>query len=309
MNKDACFKIRLLSFDSKADIFDIVKGSKVMDVPCLNPYYKPNPTIIVADPFLFVKDKRLFLFYEEKGLCTPGVLNMTSTTDLKEWTKPVTILQEPFHLSFPWVFEEDGTVYMIPETGKDGSVRLYKADNDGLTRFSLLKRLITEPKDRQVTMGYGDSCIVKKEGTYYLFTMLQYEDKVNTLELYTSNQLAGEYVQHPQSPIVKSQKTGRNAGCILKMDGRLVRPSQDCTNRYGDNVHLSEITTLTPTTYGEQLIRENIIPTSIPFYKEGGHQWNVVPFLGKWIVATDAKEYHWLLAQKVVRRLRKIVPL
>ena len=105
-----CFKIQLLSFDNEDEIFDIKKGKRIFGVDCLKPYAKANPTIIVADPFLFEYKGKLHLFYESKGLYTPGVLMMTSTSDLVHWSKPVVVLKEPFHLSYPWVFEENGKV-------------------------------------------------------------------------------------------------------------------------------------------------------------------------------------------------------
>ena len=48
-----CFKIQLLSFDNEDEIFNIKKGKKIYGVDCLKPYFKANPIIIVADPFLF----------------------------------------------------------------------------------------------------------------------------------------------------------------------------------------------------------------------------------------------------------------
>ena len=55
-----CFKIQLLSFDREADILDIKKGKGVFTVPCLPSKTALNPTIIVADPFLFVKNEKLY---------------------------------------------------------------------------------------------------------------------------------------------------------------------------------------------------------------------------------------------------------
>ena len=67
---------------------------------------------------------------------------MTSTIDLKHWTKPLVVLKEKFHLSFPWVFTDAGKVYMVPETGTDGSIRVYEATDDTLTRWKLKRKLI-----------------------------------------------------------------------------------------------------------------------------------------------------------------------
>lgn len=298
-----CFKIQLLSFDNEKDIFNIKKGKSIYGVDCLKPYFKVNPTIIVADPFLFVKNEKLYLFYESKAFFSPGVIMMTSTVDLKNWSKPVVVLKESFHLSYPWVFEEEGKIYMIPETGSDKSIRLYEAVNDDLTEFRLVKKLLEQPKNMVCRIGYGDTSIYKKEGKYYLMTMLQHEEPVNILELYVSDDLQGPYIPHPCSPIAKDNKIGRDAGCWLELGGKLLRFSQDCVHRYGDNVNVSEITKLSPTEYKEHLVQECIIPTDAPFYEEGGHQINAVSFKGKWIVATDAKEYHRMLWYRVIRKI------
>ncbi|UKK50384.1 hypothetical protein L6472_10165 [Prevotella sp. E13-17] len=298
-----CFKIQLLSFRDSDDIFNLKKGRPIYKIDCLSPYCVPNPTLIEADPFLFVKGETLYLFYEHKLWQDPGVLNMVCTKDLKHWSKPVTVLKEPYHLSFPWVFEEDGRIYMIPETGAGHEIRLYEATDADLTRFELVKVLMKEPFDKSFVMHYADNCIYKKGGIYYLFTQVQYEDGINTLELYISNSIMGEYRPHPSSPIQHSQKLGRNAGCLLELNGKLLRFSQDCVVRYGDNVHVSEITEISPTGYKELLVKENIIPTDDRFYINGGHQFNAVQFKDQWIVATDAKEYHKLIGQKIINKI------
>lgn len=288
------FKIQLLSFESSDDIFDLHKGVPIHRICNMQRYGCINPRIIEADPFLFVYRDRLFLFYEQKDLKSPGLLMMTSTVDLKNWTKPVWVLKEVYHLSFPWVFEHGGEIYMLPEAGGSRSIRLYKAMDERLTKFEYCATLLEEPKHQKVIMSYGDTCIHIKDGVYYLFTQLQYEDRINTLELYNSSSLTGPYNRHPMSPIQYNQKLGRNAGSLFMKDGILYRFSQDCTKFYGDNVHVTEIDEITPTTFHEHVVKENILPSDIEFYADGGHQFNAVQFLGKWIVATDAKEYHSL---------------
>ena len=60
---------------------------------------------------------------------------------------------------------------------------------------------------------------------------------------------------------------------------------------------------MSSTEYEEHLVQESIIPLDVPFYKDGGHQFNVVSFNGKWIVATDAKEYHRMLLHRLFRKV------
>lgn len=301
-----CFKICLHQLENSNSLFNIKEGKSIYQIKCLKPYFRLNPTTIVADPFLFVNKDTLYLFYESKQWLSPGVLKMVCTKDLKNWSSPVVVLEEPYHLSFPWVFEEDGHIYMLPETGATNTIRLYEARNEDLTNFIFVKELLYAPLDAQILMGYGDSCINKIGDKYFLFTQLQYTDRINTLELFVSDSLMGEYKAHPMSPIQHNQKLGRNAGSLMRFEGKLLRFSQDCTNLYGDNVSISQIEKITPTEYKEKLVLDNIIPTDIPFYKDGGHQFNAVMFKGKWIVATDAKEYHKLTLQRIYNRIKRI---
>lgn len=166
-----------------------------------------SPSIMKADPFLFVKNDKLFLFYEEMPIGGElGVIKMTSTKDLNHWTRPTLITHEPkCHFSYPWVFEENGEVYMMPETGCDHNIRLYKAANEELTVFEQYKIILERKNTDGIKYDFADSCIHKKDDTYYLFTSYL-KDDIYYLELYSSNKLDGGYKLHPCSPICKGNK-------------------------------------------------------------------------------------------------------
>ena len=87
-------------------------------------------------------------------------------------------------------------------------------------------------------------------------------------------------------------KYGRNGGGIIDHNGLLYRVAQDCEIRYGDDLHLFVVDELSPLSYKEHLIKESMIPRDLTYYKEGGHQFNFVGFKGKYLVATDSKEYN-----------------
>lgn len=303
MNKIECFKIRL--YKSKdIDLAHLNLTCPIFDIMCGTGSYTSRPVDIVADPFLFVYNDRLYLFYECKHMLEKGVLNMVSTCDLKSWTSPITILDEPFHLSYPNVFEIDGEVYMIPETEKSHSIRIYKAKDDTLTSFSLYKKILEHTDSSLIRTDYCDSSIIKKDDIYYLMTTVNY-GKGNTLELYYSDRFDGEYIKHPMSPLMTNNKYGRCGGAPLNIDGKLYRVAQDCVNRYGDNVHVLQIETLTMDTYLERVIVDNLFDTATPYYKEGGHQLNIVKFRNSYIIATDAKEYRSFLVPRILKKLIK----
>lgn len=290
------FSIRVFEAPCEAPLFSMEGGRTVLSIKSDTSLFNPNATVILADPFLFVKDDTLYLFYEhlDKWFGV-GRLCMRSTKDLKNWSDEVDVLVEPFHLSFPFVFEDGGNVYMVPETGGDNSIRLYKAEDKTLTRWSLVKKLLEGEEP------WYDSVIHKTEGKYYLFT--GHDDNVQQIQhLFVADCLTGPYLEHPESPIAEGRDCGRNAGSILVKDGCTYRPVQVCLDSYGEQTSVMKIDVLTPTEYKEQSYKKNIIDTTQDPYKEGGHQWHVVEFLGKRIVATDYREKNYNL----VETLRKI---
>ena len=80
----------------------------------------------VADPFL-IRDQRIWhLFFEvmtERG----GVIGLATSEDESTWKYQGVVLDEPFHLSYPFVFREGSEIFMVPETRSQQSIRLYRA--------------------------------------------------------------------------------------------------------------------------------------------------------------------------------------
>lgn len=306
MNKIECFKIQLLRTGLKRTAISSEAVDPVFQILCDRWAVFKEPTIIAADPFLFVHDDMLYLFYEHKNLYHNGTIMMTRTRDIQYWSEPVEVLREWFHLSYPWVFEKEGHIYMMPETCADRSIRLYEAVNSELTEFKFVRKLLEQGQDDDVKISYSDSSIVEQDGVYYLFTTVNYKG-TNQLLLFYSDDLTGPYKQHPKSPVCVSQKYGRNAGSFIEHEGELFRVAQDCASRYGDNVHLMRVKVLSPYEYVEELIRENVFDTSDPFYREGGHQLNMVKFKDFYVYATDAKEYHYFVFSRCLHKLGILV--
>ena len=281
---------------STEDSFFSTEGKPILEILSDTSLFNTNAPSILADPFLLVYKEELFLFYEhqDKWIGGKGRICMRKTKDLKNWTPEVDVLIEPFHLSFPWVFEDDGKVYMMPETGGSHSIRIYKADDDNLTQWSLCKIIMEDE------LPWTDSAIYKKDDTYFLFSSHDIHSK-QTQHLFVSKNLFGPYKEHPLSPIYEGRDGGRNAGNIIEYAGNLYRPVQVCLNSYGEQTSIMKIERLTPTEYKESLFKKDIIDTSNNPFKEGGHQFNPIFFKGKMLVAVDnrCKNYN------IVESLRK----
>lgn len=297
--KETCFNIDV----SIQQAYPLIEENKhtILRLTCKPIWGLNNPEVVIADPFLFVHKDILYLFYEDvlykKG---KGVIKMISTKDLMHWTTPINITSEPdTHFSFPFIFEDNGSIYMLPETGSDYNIRLYKADNDSLTSFSPYKIIYKEKRTiKDIEFVCADNVIHKKNGIYYLLSSYKTKESY-FLELYTSTSLEGPYKTHPDNPIVSSNKYGRCAGSLLEKDGHLYRFAQDCERSYGEQIHLLEIDKLTPTEYKEHVLKENILHKNQKFYQKGGHQVNFVRFNEQIVVATDAKDEGYFYLERV----------
>lgn len=269
---------------STDNIFNLSTQNLICDFKIPRFTINKNPVIIQADPFVFLYNDTLFLFYEEQQLGKCGIIKMIQSKDLQHWSKPVIVLKEPFHLSFPFVFSLNNEVYMLPESGADDSIRLYKSLTSDLTKWTFVRTLICSERKNDVIYNYADSSIISKDGWYYLFTSV-FRNNIYYQELYYSDSIDGEWRKHPCSPIHVGNKYGRNAGCVFTNEGEFFRPTQDCRNSYGENVSILRIKNLTPISYSEEVYKENILPLNK--YKNGGHQYNHIKMNNFYIVATD----------------------
>lgn len=233
-----------------------------------------------ADPFLIVKDDYLYLFYEYEICDGNAMINAMRTSDFKEWEDLGTVLQEPFHLSYPNVFENDGHIYMVPETNMNKAVTVYEARNFPYDW--------TPVKDLLKGHQYVDNTFVEKDGITYLFTLFGDSDSLSKpgFHLYESDSLLGDYEEHPQSPINNDPLNNRCGGAIFEYNGKLIRPAQKNDVGYGDDLAFYEITELDKENYSERFIKY-VHADKSDWDMYGGHHFKSVLFKGKRIVVMD----------------------
>ena len=82
----------------------------------------------LADPFGLWRDGYLYLFAEAYDYRTRrgNIVAWKLDADLNV-LEHRTVLDEPWHLSYPNVFEADGEIWMLPEGYKSGTLSLYRA--------------------------------------------------------------------------------------------------------------------------------------------------------------------------------------
>lgn len=201
------------------------------------------PAQFVADPFMLRKDGVWYLFYEVlNGDNGEGDIGLSTSSDGVHWNYNSIVLNEDFHLSYPQVTEHDGEIYMVPESSAAGNVRLYRA-TDFPTGWTFERTLIDKP--------LVDATLMQHDGRWWMFASPH--DAWGDLHLYSTDDLSSaDWVEHPQSPIVKgSSRFARPGGRIVQQGDRLFRLAQDHKLRYGHQLWSLEITKLTTDEYQE----------------------------------------------------------
>jgi hypothetical protein len=151
-------------------------------------------------------------------------------------------LEEPFHLSFPNVFSDEGEIYMLPESSENRDIRLYKAMDFPL-RWKLEVVLMNN-------VSAVDSLIYKHENMYYLLTSIDLYglgDHATNLFLFFSPHLnSTNWISSRNNPIITDSGKGRNAGRLEpRLDSNMRLAQSSILNVYGNELNLLEIKKLT----------------------------------------------------------------
>jgi hypothetical protein len=203
-----------------------------------------------ADPFLIHHNGRYYVFFEEylfenkKGHIS--VLEVNKDGCLLG--TPRRILEENYHLSYPYVFQWEGDYYMVPESAANKDIRLYKSvEFPHQWRFE---------SNLMCDLTASDTSLFHHENHWWLFTSIGGDSSRNkNLFLFFSDRLGTEgWKSHPLNPIISDVRRARGAGKIFNADGKIFRPSQNCRPGYGYGFNINEISVLTETSYSEKVI-------------------------------------------------------
>jgi hypothetical protein len=211
----------------------------------------PSKDTAWADPFAVEKDGISYLFFEEillpsgKGrlaCCTLGADGGHS--------EPAIILDKPYHLSYPFVFDYHGEFYMVPESSGNRSIDLYRC-----MRFPDQWEFVKTLMDGVRAV---DTTLLEKDGRCWLFTNLDLDDRDSGWDelhlFHAPDLLADHWEPHPLNPVVADVRSARPAGRIFEVDGQLYRPSQDGSHRYGYGVKINKIVRLDERSYQEECV-------------------------------------------------------
>lgn len=190
------------------------------------------------------------VFCEEFPYAThKGVISHFTVDGQGSHSQPRIVLERPYHLSYPFLFERDGEIFMIPETSGNGTIELYRADPfPDVWKF---ERVLVD------NVRAGDATLVEHNGLFWIFATLTdgARSTWDTLGIFYAEKLEGPWRPHPANPVLIDAGCARPAGNFFHSGAELIRPAQDCRGGYGVGLALCRVDRLDPEGFAQTVIR------------------------------------------------------
>lgn len=192
-----------------------------------------------ADPFPVIRDGKTYIFVE--NFCHKDGYGHIAVMEFDQNGRPGAVrpvLNLESHLSYPFVFEAEGEMWMMPESSTKRNLVLYRAvhyPDKWEPEATLLEG-----------MEVSDATLVKHQGKWWMMASVRDEggSYSDMLHIWSAANFRGPWQPHGANPLLIDAARARPAGSVFSLNGKLMRPVQDCTSYYGKSVTMMEITRL-----------------------------------------------------------------
>jgi hypothetical protein len=251
----------------------------------------PEPQA-AADPFGLIRNGRLHVFFEYRphGQLDAFIAHVEVDPDGRT-SQAQPVLKLSHHLSYPFLFEFRGNLYMLPESCEAGEVMLFRCTEfpDRWERAAVIL-----PGVRSV-----DNTIVQRDGRWWLFAGCG--EGWTELHLWWASSPLGPWYAHPRNPVKTDPSSSRPAGTPFTRNGELFRPAMDNAADYGRRVVLNRVTALSPEEFSEDPVTR-LEPDSHSFCPKARHTLAAV---GDDVTLTDgARRAFTLKPRRLLGKLR-----
>jgi hypothetical protein len=209
-----------------------------------------------ADPFPFEANGRHYIFFEELPFATGKAhISVVEVDRVGRVSPAVPVLVRDYHLSYPFLVQEGGALYMIPETAHNRTIEAWRCV-EFPHRWKLEKVLVRD-------VWCADATIHRAPDRWWMFASFGADGgEVNDeLQLFHADRLLGEWKPHRANPVKSDVRGARPAGRLFRAGDALFRPGQICTPIYGAGIALHRVTRLDEREYAEEEVRR-ILPCS-----------------------------------------------
>ena len=209
-----------------------------------------------------------------------------------------TVIDIPYHLSFPQILEHNKQLYCLPECAASGEITLYRAEPFP-DRWVPIATLVPH-------FAGVDSTLCFHDGRWWLFcTDLERGDRSH-LHVFYADALTGPYTPHCNNPVKIDIRGSRPAGPLFRLDGAWIRPAQNDAETYGRSITLNKIVRMTPEAFQEEIYGELLPDPRSPFPR-GLH---TIHGLGE-VTLIDGKRRRFVarvFAKRALDKVSKLLP-
>lgn len=227
----------------------------------------PNPPgHFLADPFILSAGQQSYCYVEDYDYAQAKACISVYELQNERAVRIGPAIQEPFHLSFPFLFRYQSRHYLCPESSAAREIRLYECA--ALPDQWTLKKIL------MTNIAAADTMLFEYEGLWWLLTNIDSAgigDYCSELHLFYAPQpVTDVWTPHPLNPVIVDPNRARNGGLLF--DGPTIyRVSQrQGFDAYGKAAGINRITVLSRTDYREEAIAA-ITPDFFPNIKGTHH--------------------------------------
>ena len=162
------------------------------------------------------------------------------------------VIEENFHLSFPFVFESNDSIYMIPESSQNKDIRLYECTQFPM-KWKIKKILMTG-------VSAADTMVFNISQKWFMISNIcsaGLGDHKSELHIFWSKDLISSDWQPigQGNPVIFNSENARNGG-FFQHDGTLYRINQiHGKNHYGKGFGINKVEILNDLEYKETRLK------------------------------------------------------
>lgn len=244
---------------------DLLEKKHLPHISWLNHNFRDR---FFADPFILYSDSdTILVLVEEMKFNSKGKISLLVVDSYSyNLVDRKVLLEFDTHLSYPAVIRDNEKIYVYPENYSKGELNLYELN---MSSLSLKHRAI------MIKASLTDATVFQApNGKYYMISTLSSNCRNNAF-LYVSDSLTEAFSPVFSHPVVTGVEKSRCGGSVFEVNGRLFRPAQNCSSRYGGALKIMEIMKCSSYEYSEKELFE-LSPKSWR-YNLGLHTLNFGP--------------------------------
>ena len=201
----------------------------------------------LADPFGIVRNGTIHVLCEYFGYRSKKGDICALQISARGFSRtPEHAISLPGHMSYPFLVEDAGEIFCVPETCFADEIALFRAI-EFPRKWSKVAVLVDQ-------FAGIDPTIFRHGDRWWLMCTKKGHMADVELWVWHAAELRGPWIAHARNPVKTDVRSARPGGAPFVHDGALYRPAQDCSKTYGWRLALQRVKSLTPLEFSEDQV-------------------------------------------------------